>query len=72
MSVKKQLISEIELRKSLSRKDYNLKVLSMKIGMSYSGLRRWVKDDDHNLGVGNLEALADVLGKRFILIDKEH
>ena len=72
MSVKKQLISEIELRKRVSRKDYNLKVLSRKIGMSYSGLRRWVKDDDHNLGVGNLEALADVLGKRFILVDKEH
>ena len=41
------------------------------VGISYSGLRKWVKDDDRSIGDKTLDRIADVLGKKIILIDKD-
>ena len=71
MSIKKLIISEIKLRKTADFTNNNYSALASSIGMSYSGFTRWLRTNDRSIGDSRLDKLADKLGKKIVLIDKE-
>lgn len=70
MGIKQQIINEFELRSSLKNGRINLTKMSKDIGVSYSGLRRWMSEDDRGISDSTLDKIADYMGKKIILIDK--
>ena len=72
MSIKRQIIKEIELKKRMRGDDkISLKDISRRTNISYSGLRYWLEDDGRSMGDDKLDKIVGVLGKRFILVDKD-
>jgi transcriptional regulator with XRE-family HTH domain len=75
MSIKQQIVSEIELRKLLrvEKKDkLTYRKIAKEIGMTPNGLSRWVTDKKgRGIGSDKLEKIAEILGKKFILVDKD-
>jgi transcriptional regulator with XRE-family HTH domain len=74
MSIKEQIITEVELRKMLrAEKDDKLTYakIAKAVGMSANGLSKWVTDKkSRGIGSDKLEKIAKVLGKKFILVDE--
>ncbi len=70
MGIKSILISEMELRKAADHANNNYRAMSLKVGMSYSGFMKWIKDEGRSLGDSKLDKLADGMGKKIILVDK--
>ena len=64
------LIAEIELRKAANYVDNNYRVIASRVGMSYSGFIKWVKNDDRGMSDSRLDKVADSIGKKIILVDK--
>lgn len=58
-----------QLRRALE--PHKLSVLSRRSGLGARSLSRLVNDDDANPTADTLEALAEALGKRWVLIDVE-
>lgn len=71
MGIKQQIIDEIELRKSLKKDRVNLSQMARDIGVSYSGLRKWVNEEDRGISDSTLDKIAEYMGKRIVLISRD-
>lgn len=74
MGIKEQIITELELKKMLktgSGGKVTLKDISIKTGLNYGGLLKWRNSVDRSIGDSSLDKIAEALGKRIILIDKD-
>lgn len=70
MSIKTQVLKEIELHKKLRGKDKkSLKTIANEAGINYSGFLLWINNPGRGINDKTLDKIADVLGKRIILID---
>jgi transcriptional regulator with XRE-family HTH domain len=71
MGIKQQIIEEFELRKRLKDDRVNLTQMAKDIGVSYSGLRKWMNDDTRGINDATLDKMAEYMGKRIVLISKD-
>lgn len=72
MNIKQQIVNEIELRKLLrGNTKTTYKKIAKETGVSYNSILKWVKDNNKTITLRSLEKIADNLGKRFIMVDKE-
>ena len=72
MTIKQQLKREIELRGKLKGSEkMSLKAIAKASNIDYNGLLIWYNDDERGMSDKNLQKILDVLGKRFVLIDKD-
>lgn len=70
-SIKELVISEVESRKLMRKNDrLTYKGLAREVNMSYNGLLMWVNNDGRSIGSEKLDQIAEVLGKKFVLVDK--
>jgi len=71
MSIKKQIIGELNLKKKLKGElKMTYKEVAKESGVGYTSLLRWIKDENKSMSIDSLERIAEVLGKKFVLIDK--
>ena len=73
MGIKGQIITELELRKMLkpgSDSKTTLKEISTRTGLNYGGLLKWVNNPERSISDSSLDKIAEVLGKKIILVDK--
>jgi len=74
-TIKEQLKREIELRGEIrsrikGKEKNDLKKIAKEAGIDYNGFLRWFKNENRSMGDKNIDKIASVLNKRFVLIDK--
>tara|TARA_R110002096_G_scaffold382312_1_gene576206 strand:+ start:6368 stop:6592 length:225 start_codon:yes stop_codon:yes gene_type:complete len=72
MNLKDQIKAEIKIMLSKKGVRHTYKSIAESSGMTYNGLSKWLKDDkSRGIGSDKLESLAKVMGKRFVMVDKD-
>lgn len=71
MDIRQQLLNEMKLKKRFDYNSYNYKRIAESCGISYTGLSKWISEESRGMSYITLEKIADRLGKRIVLIDKD-
>jgi transposase-like protein len=71
MSIKQQIISEVELRRKIKGQDkVTIKSIAKTTGISYNNLLKWFNQPERSLGDANLDKVVSALDKKLVMIDK--
>ena len=73
MSIKKQVLKELKLKKALKQSQGRMtyKEVAKEAKVNYTTLLRWVNGNNKSISTESLEKIATALGKKFILVDEK-